>query len=295
MTLRATLRDKWVSLCHALPPFRGRLAIARIVGERLLTTRRNPLAWATLPNGLRFKMYLRWRDYDSLYYFRTYEERLTSLIRGALEGDGASLVDVGANVGVFCMQAADVLRRRGGRALAIEPLPANFAFLEESIAANDLESVVIPARVAAGDSEGTLDLWTMSTGTIANALPLSWRAEGEQQPPDAERATVPMRTLDALIAEYGVTNVKFVKIDVEGAELFVLGGARALLLRDRPLVYCEMHRAFSAANRSTLADLTAFAESVAYDVRYLAADGTIAAAPPDDASQALDAILVPRV
>ena len=33
----------------------------------------------------------------------------------------------------------------------------------------------------------------------------------------------------------------FVKIDVEGAAVMVLDGARALLERDRPGIYCEFH------------------------------------------------------
>lgn len=291
---RGTLRDRWVAFWHRLPPFRGRLAIARVVGERLLTNRHNPLAYATLPNGYRLKIDLRWRDYDTLYYFRTYEPALTSLIRRTLEFEEGSFVDVGANVGFFSMAMADILRRRRGRALAIEPLPDNFAFLCESIRENGLEETIVAVKAAAGDREGTLDLWQLSTGAIANALPLAWRGADQQQPPDAERVAVPMATLDVLVERHRISNIRFIKIDVEGAERFVLEGARKILARDRPLVYTEMHRAFSAANASTLAGLVAFADSNAYDVRYLMPDGSVTVTVPDVSSQSLDAVLVPR-
>src|SRR5258706_15249946 len=102
-----TLRDRWVDFWHALPPFRGRLAIGRIVGERVLTTRRNVVAWAKLPNGYRVKLDLRWRGgYDGLYYFRMYEPPLTNLIRKALDIDGAQLIDVGTNIGAFVFLSA---------------------------------------------------------------------------------------------------------------------------------------------------------------------------------------------
>jgi FkbM family methyltransferase len=289
-----TWRDGWVAFWHRLPPFRGRLAIARIGGQWLFSTRRHPIAFATLANGYRLKLDLRWSDYDSLYYFRTYEDPLLQLIRRTLDTAGASFVDVGANVGLFSLAAADVLIRRGGRALAIEPLPANMAFLRESIEVNHLGETIAPVQAAVGDAAGTLDLWSMSTGAIANAVPLGWRTGEHQQPTAADRITVPMVTLDSLVRDHGITNVRFVKIDVEGAEQFVLEGARELLARDRPLVYAEMHRVFSAANATGATDLAAFAASLGYDVHYLAPGGHVVTAPPDAASQSLDAILVPQ-
>lgn len=289
-----TLRDRWVSFWHALPPFRGRLAIARIGGERLFPAHRDPIALATLPNGYRVKIDLRWRDYDTFYYFRMYEKPLVDLIRRTIDVDGGSFIDIGANVGIISIAVADVLRRRAGRALAIEPLPSNFEFLAHSITENGLEETILAAQVAVGNQEGHLDLWSMSTGAIANALPLGWRTANQEEPTAAERVTVPMRRLDALVAEQGITNVRFVKIDVEGAEQFVLEGARELLTRDRPVVYAEMHRVYSAANDTTPADLIAFAESLAYDVRYLTREGSVVSTPPEAGSQALEAILVPR-
>lgn len=277
-----TLRDRWVSLMHALPPFRGRLAIARIVGERLFPA--DPLALATLPNGFRVRIDLRWKDYDSLYYFRTYEERLTRVIRDALDVDSGSFIDVGANVGIFPIAVADVLLRRGGRALAVEPLPSNFAFLRESIDTNGLGKVIDAQPIAVGDADGTLELWQFATGAIANAAPVTWRSAAEPQPSAGERVAVPMRRLDDVVRERGITNVRFVKIDVEGAELFVLRGARELLLRDRPTLYCELHRQFMAANGITIDDVRQFAEAVDYEIRPLGPENP----------QAFDALLVPR-
>lgn len=46
---------------------------------------------------------------------------------------------------------------------------------------------------------------------------------------------VPMRTLDS----FGLDNVDYIKLDVEGFELFVLEGARETLLRCRPVLTVE--------------------------------------------------------
>src|SRR6185437_239538 len=49
---------------------------------------------------------------------------------------------------------------------------------------------------------------------------------------------VPVATLDQM----GLPKARFVKIDVEGMELEVLLGAKAMLARDRPLLYVENDR-----------------------------------------------------
>lgn len=285
------LRDRWMDFWHALPPFRGRLAIARIVAQHLLTTQRNSVAWAKLPNGFRMKVDLRWKGgYDVLYYFRTYEEGLTSLIRRAVDLPGATLIDVGANIGAFCFLAADVLRARGGRAFAVEPLARNSRFFEESLRANRLGDVIELLPVAAGDAEGTLLLEEQRSGEIANARPLTWTKEDA---PAAAR--VPMTTLDALVREHGIANVQFLKLDIEGAELFALRGAVMLLQTQRPLVYAELHREFMAANGTTFDDVAAFAASVEYDLQFLGRDGRVTYVPPEPDSRFLDVVLVPRV
>jgi len=288
----ATARDHWLDFWHALPPFRGRLAISRLVAERLMTNANNQVAWAKLPNGFRVQVDLRWRGgYDSLYYFRTYEQPLASLIRHAVDAPGATFIDVGANVGVFTFLVADVLRKRNGRALAIEPLPANFAFLTAGIAANGLADVVDAQQVAVGDHPGELRIQPLYSGVIANAVPLGWRTS-KSVPHQEDDVVVPMQTLDALTRAPGLTNVRFVKIDIEGAELFALRGAEELLARDRPLVYCEFHREYMAINGTSLDDILAFARRLDYAVRYLGSDGHL-----DDTPQQpryLDAVLVPH-
>jgi len=286
-----TLRDRWLDFWHALPPFRGRLAIARIVAQHLLTTRRNSVAWATLPNGFRLKVDLRWQGgYDTLYYFRTYEPPLAALIERAIDADGATFVDVGANIGVFCVLVADVLRRRGGRAIAIEPLPQNLAFLRESIDANALADVIVPLPVAVGDRAGTLELMPLTSGEIANARPTTW-ASGDATP---DVVSVPMTTLDAVAHEQALRNVRFVKIDIEGAELFALRGATELLRTHRPLVYCEFHREYMAANGTTLEDVRDFAASIDFTVEFLGPDGRVTPNEPARDSRFLDAVLLPR-
>jgi hypothetical protein len=100
-----------------------------------------------------------------------------------------------------------------------------------------------------------------------------------------------MRPLDAIIRDHQLANVRFVKMDLEGAEMFALNGARELLARQRPVVYCEFHRAYMAANGTTIENVFEYADDLGFDVRYLGRDGALVREPQD--ARFLNAVLVP--
>lgn len=307
MTARMDLRDRWVAFCHRLPPFRGRLAAARIIGKHLLSHKGNRVAYAPLANGFRLKVDLGWAEaYESLYYFHTpYEEPLSRLLRAAVDTPSADYIDVGANIGVFCLGAADILRARGGRALAIEPIPANVHFIKDSVTANNLEDVIEIVACAAGDSDGTLQLSQMAYGNAVNAIPLRWGAGGTtngeilrwnepfQRPAGTLLIDVPMKTLDEIASSRGFQRTRFLKIDVEGAELFVLRGATEILRRQRPIVYAEFHQELMKANGTSLDHIASFCREMRYGLRYLTLDSQITNTRPHPEAKYLDAVLVP--
>jgi len=127
--------------------------------------------------------------------------------------DGDLFVDVGANVGTYCVIASGAC---GARSLAIEPNPASLAALERNIALNGLEARVRIAPMAAGARAGRVAVTTSldSLNHVAGA--------------DETVATldVPVDRLDHLV---GDDVPILVKIDVEGFESEVLAGAERLL------------------------------------------------------------------
>ncbi|WP_332816234.1 FkbM family methyltransferase [Ramlibacter sp.] len=57
---------------------------------------------------------------------------------------------------------------------------------------------------------------------------------------------VPSVSLDHFVARERIARVDFIKVDVEGAEMFVYAGARGLLHRCRPVVFCELDERWTA-------------------------------------------------
>ena len=69
---------------------------------------------------------------------------------------------------------------------------------------------------------------------------------------------VEVRTLDS----FGLTDVRFIKADVEGSEREVLDGARSIVARDRPVILLEL---LSGTHSDPGGETAAICESFGYD------------------------------
>jgi FkbM family methyltransferase len=139
-------------------------------------------------------------------------------------------IDVGASFGWFTVRWARQVGTRG-RVLALEPDPRHYPSLVRNVELNQLTNV-IALTCAAGDRDGVLDLFAPEFAlTIFDASAV--RHEG------GAAIQVPMRTIDGLCDELSLTDVRLVKIDVEGFEPNVLRGMKRLLEHDHPTVIFE--------------------------------------------------------
>lgn len=177
-----------------------------------------------------------------------HERWMAPLLRLLLRGAGrGAFVDVGANVGqtlVALKQVAPDVAYIG-----LEPNPAAASYLVALVAANRWERcTIVPA--ALGSAAGVVRLTFFGTdpaddtaSTCEGVRPAS-RAAGEM--------LVPQLTWPAVEAAVGGPGVAVVKVDVEGSELEVLQGMRAMLARDRPIVLCEVLPVYTAGNTARL-------------------------------------------
>ena len=136
---------------------------------------------------------------------------------------GGVFVDCGASVGFVTVRAA----RRAERVIAIEPHPVRFAYLERNVARNGLTNVKC-FNCALGSASGTVAIYDVDPTLGPHPLDVS------STPGRGRRFDVPLRRLDDLVEE----PVSVLKVDVEGAEVEVLGGAEEVL-RSQPVVFVE--------------------------------------------------------
>lgn len=143
---------------------------------------------------------------------------------------GATVVDVGANIGYNTVHAA---RRTGsrGRVVAVEPTPDNLEVLRRNLDDSGCTNVTVEP-VAVGKAAGSRDLFVRGDVSAVNSFfPESCYAHVTRVLP------VPVVRLDDLVDG----KVDVVKIDVEGAELEVLEGMARLLAAPRIALIVEWH------------------------------------------------------
>ncbi|MGC5029345.1 FkbM family methyltransferase [Micromonospora sp. DT229] len=132
---------------------------------------------------------------------------------------GGTAVDVGAWYGPWTAR----LLRRAARVVAVEPTTALAGQLRTAFPRVEV------VEAAVSDHEGTATLYLPEGGAIVGTSSLEDPTQG---------APVPVRriTLDSL----GLTEVRFIKIDIEGHELPALRGAAETVKRDRPVLLIEV-------------------------------------------------------
>ncbi|WP_107480700.1 FkbM family methyltransferase [Streptomyces caniscabiei] len=150
-----------------------------------------------------------------------FEPELSRLDELCPPGCGTA-VDVGGWYGPWTRRLA----ARAGRVVTVEPVPRLARLLVSSAPRN-----VRVVQAAASDHPGTARLWLPPGDDGGRGLSSLVRRDIHGRALDVRCVT-----LDGL----GLTDVGFVKIDVDGNELAVLRGASGLLVRDRPALFIEL-------------------------------------------------------
>jgi FkbM family methyltransferase len=138
---------------------------------------------------------------------------------------GMIFFDVGTGAGLFSVAAAK--KTGADRVFAFEPCASTCHLLKRNFALNRLEAVHVE-QIGLGDAagEGILQLETRGNeglSTFVHSTRTNCRVAG--------RENVRVTTVDAFLNEHRIPRVDILRVDVEGAELIVLRGARNLLER----------------------------------------------------------------
>ena len=182
----------------------------------------------------------------TLYNYGAFEPAVSNIFDSLIEM-GDTILDVGANFGLFSLLAADRLRTLGGggRVVALEPDPRNIERLEVNLRVNGFsEVVVVPNGLFDRDSTGVLYLSDPKQRNMGTSSVLS-------HAPRQQSVEIPLVTLDTFLRERGIAHVDLLKMDIEGAELAALSGARAALAGGKiKRILLELHVEIMGAEKS---------------------------------------------
>jgi FkbM family methyltransferase len=227
-------------------PVRGRWRLAaplsRLFAAEQTTIDLPGVGRMTIDLGIKMHRELYWAGLNGE------DAAIMRLARALLPRDGVFL-DVGANAGLHTLAIAAHVAD-GGAVIAFEPHPSNHELLVHNLQQNRLRHVV-------AENCGLAEADAVLTGNgCSSGGNWSLASRGDY------RFEVRLVRLDDYLRDHPLPRLDLMKVDVEGAEVRVLRGARKTIERFRPFIVFEVCPAWLTKMQTSAAEL--FAELVGH-------------------------------
>jgi len=191
--------------------------------------------------------------FDKAIWTGTYETELAKAVADSVNR-GDVCYDIGAYRGFF----SGVFGLAGaGQVVAFEPFPENCAQLQRLFANNPGLPLTFE-QAAVGSENGSAEFNVMPDSSMGKLASSSFQSDL----PTSCVLRVPLKTIDRIVSEGAYPRPQVMKIDVEGAEVEVLGGAKETLQTNRPILFIEVHSEVLAK------ECTRLLESLGYVVSF---------------------------
>jgi FkbM family methyltransferase len=170
------------------------------------------------------------RNPDALFQNLAEQEQDVYGIGATGVHSGDTVLDCGANIGVYTRKALDAGART---VVAIEPAPENVECLRRNFAKEVQTGRVLIQAVGVWNEAGKLPLTVDAGNSARDSFVLSFG-------PAASVVTIPLVTIDSLVSGLSLDRVDFIKMDIEGAEKKAIAGAANTLARFHPRLAVAM-------------------------------------------------------
>jgi FkbM family methyltransferase len=165
---------------------------------------------------------------------------------------GDTILDIGANVGVFSLLGSQLVGSQG-KVYSFEPSYLTFESLNKNLLLNDVKNV-FTQKLALSETEGSIKMG--DTDDALNFIDLkNIKEDGE---------VVEMKTLDNWLKINDLSKIDVIKIDIEGAELLCFKGATQLLKNASPIIIMECNEKWCHRFDYTVFDLLRFLNEFGY-------------------------------
>ncbi len=237
----------------------------RFNGERILTEYDDGIKiWVSLSNYIESNIF--WQGVEE-------EDRGQVKLLKELLKPHHVFFDVGANIGVISMIAANIVAE--GRVHAFEPSDHHLEKLHQNLRANDFQNVVVnPYALANGNGSHKIHIPEYDEDEIHNTGRASLNRDNELQV-DFRTEEIITRQMDSYVDEQTINRIDFIKIDVEGEELNVLRGGQETIERFSPDVMMELNKHHLDRAGETPEDVLSYWDKQDYSVYRIGYNGEI--------------------
>ena len=169
------------------------------------------------------------------------------------------VIDVGAHIGLVALPMSRAVAP-GGRVIAFEPAAFNRALLNRHVALNHADNIEVFDDLVGDVDGGTVTFYETDTDSGLNSVLDRPNKQGFRQ------TSHKCVSLDGFCTRQNL-RPQVIKIDVEGAEVGVLRGARAVLREARPVVILSVHPAELKLLGHDVAELSRLIDELEYECR----------------------------
>jgi len=208
-------------------------------------------------NGIKVKLpakYIR-------YFPGNYEAANFLFLKESLQPN-AVVLDIGAHIGLFSIIAAK-LTNITAQVFAFEPAPTTQKVLKQTIAINRLQQNVIPVNAAMGKQPGSITFFVSDDEADNSNSLVSYKEDRK-----LHGIEVKVDTIDHFVAAQNITQVNFIKIDVEGAEYDTLRGGIDVFKTLKPNFILAIHPEPIAKKGDKLQDIYDLLVQLNYRIDY---------------------------
>ncbi len=269
----ALFRSLFTSLARLYPREHGKYSILMRLYFPYLAPRARTLVISTLRFGIRMRLDITEYLQAHLYVFGDYELPTIRFLRSVLT-PGSVCLDVGAQMGYLTLAMATAANRQT-IVHSFEPEDQNAARFRENISLNDLSNVTLH-QTAVSTVDGVMKLYLSNDRNAGTHSTLYIESNVS-----TEFIEIPSVRLDSFIQQESLPTVDLVKIDVEGAEVDVIEGARFVLENHRPIVIMELSDHLQQARGQTCREFKQFMATLGYAPYFINEDGTLRSCPMD--------------
>lgn len=186
------------------------------------------------------------------------EKNLITNTRDQYIDSSKNFIDIGAHVGTYSF----IIGKKANHTFAFECNPKVFCYLAANIAFHELEEKVTPFRYALGNKETDMDYFIRSPDGGGNGVKVL-----NENDNNLKKIKVKVKTLDS----FNLTNIGFIKIDVEGFEKEVIeGGLETLKNSNYPPILFESWGSWKESEgvpaNKIKSDLFEYLQSIGYNV-----------------------------
>ncbi len=183
------------------------------------------------------KHYLLFWD-DLVIFHEFFIEKIYDKVFNINQGD--VIFDVGASIGWYAFRISQKVGENG-TIIAIEPDPENFSYLKRNIELNKYRNI-IPLNLGLWSSKRKMILIRKKyASTLKSILIKDEKIEKKNQ------IQIDVDTIDNIVLDLGLEKVTLIKMDIEGAEIEAIKGAKKTLtkLKDIRLIIAAYHETVS--------------------------------------------------